>query len=75
MALKPKPPGSWLSMSRRGSGPCQDCGMRLIPTQPRFVHPTEGPWHAFTNDCIEGHGDDPEWGPDSAQQMLERGPR
>jgi hypothetical protein len=40
---------------------CQDCGMRHEPND--------------RASCIEGHGDDLEWGEDSVAQQLERGPR
>jgi hypothetical protein len=40
---------------------CSDCGTRHEPDD--------------RASCIEGHGDDVEWGPDSAAEQLERGPR
>ena len=74
MALKRRPAGGRLA-ERGARETCQDCGMWIEPQQARFRHvTTEHAVHALTEHCIEGHGDE-EWGPDSAQQTLERGPR
>ena len=57
MAWKRRPAGG--RFAERGlRETCQDCGMRIEPSQPRFRHvTTEQTIHAFTEHCIEGHGD------------------
>ena len=36
---------------------CQDCGMRITPEVARFKYPNGQYVHAYTEQCIEGHGD------------------